>query len=97
MSSTFTDKVSFRYLQYRVTRHLNEANQGYFEHLSDSWGYAAKTSLASLSFFVHGLLPFTFEHTGSDHLKAVHDKVASKLASMKKDDIPSPSSPPSST
>jgi len=62
----------------RMTRHLQENRQGYFDHLSDAWGYAFHSGMASLAFFVHGLLPFTFEHTGSSLNKRVHDDIERK-------------------
>ena len=74
----------FPYIRYRMTRHLNEAQQSYFEHLSDAWSYAARSGLASLSFFVHGILPFTLEHTGSAQLNSVYSEVSTKLEKTNK-------------
>jgi hypothetical protein len=62
----------------RLTRHLNENNQTYFEHLRDAWGYSLRSGLAMAFFFVHGLFPFTFEHTGSDLVKEIQDIVDEK-------------------
>jgi hypothetical protein len=66
----------------KITRHLEKANQGYFEHLADSWGYAMESGVATICFLIHGILPFTFEHTGSKYLNSVHKKVNDKLNSL---------------
>lgn len=72
------------YIRYRLTRHLNEAQQGYFEHLSDAWSFAARSGVTSLSFFFHGLFPFALEHSGSSQLSRLHSDVCSKLTKFKK-------------
>ena len=64
----------------RLTRHLVINHQGYFEHMRDSWGFASRTGLATLGFFVHGILPFTFEHTGSEIVNKLNTEIQAKLS-----------------
>lgn len=72
----------FNRLHDRLSRHLRENNQGYFEHACDAWGYAGKSALASVSFFIHGIFPFTFEHTGSSHVNNIHQDIKAKMERM---------------
>lgn len=67
-------------IKNRATRHLRENEQGYFEHMKDAWSFASRTGLASLGFFVHGILPFTFEHTGSSYVNEVQGEIKQKMA-----------------
>ena len=64
----------------RLTRHLRENNQTYCQHLCDAWGYSFQCFSSAAVFLVHGLLPFTFEHTGSELINNVHDVIAAKQA-----------------
>lgn len=47
-------------------QHLQENNQSYFQHMKDAFSLAGKSFLATISFFVHGVFPMIFTHTGSD-------------------------------
>lgn len=71
---------SFASIKNRLTEHLRVNNQGYFEHLSDAWSFAGRSGLATFGFFVHGILPFTFEHTGSGYIKQVNDEIKEKTS-----------------
>jgi len=70
---------SLNCLHNRLTRHLRENGQGYFEHARDAWTYGAKSAIASTAFFIHGILPFTFEHTGSEKINGIHQHIKNKM------------------
>ncbi len=67
-------------IRNRLTRHLRENDQGYFTHMSDAWSFAARSGLASLGFFVHGILPFTFEHSGSGRINKLNKDIEIKMS-----------------
>lgn len=66
----------------RLNRHLRENNQTYFQHLKDAWSYAGQSGLATLGFFVHGVFPFTFEHTGSGIIRKVDHSIKEKMKNV---------------
>ena len=52
-----------------LDKHLKDNNITYFEHMNRSIVYGFKSLIASFYFFIHALLPFIFEHSGSDAIK----------------------------
>lgn len=78
-------------VEHRLTRHLHENNQTYFEHLRDAWSYAGRSGLATIGFFVHGAFPFLFEHTGSGIIDGVNGDIQSKLSKTRSSQPASPS------
>jgi uncharacterized protein DUF6356 len=47
------------------TAHPREVGETYFEHGLFACRYGAKMTLGGIAAFVHGLLPFLFQTTGS--------------------------------
>jgi len=47
------------------TAHPSEVGETYFEHGLFACRYGAKMTLGGIAAFVHGLLPFLFQTTGS--------------------------------
>jgi hypothetical protein len=70
----------FHQLYDRLTRHLRENNQGYFEHLKDAWSFSAKAASASALFAIHGIFPFTLEHSGSNKIDCLSTDLHEKLS-----------------
>jgi hypothetical protein len=66
----------------KFCRHLEENNQNYLDHLKDAWSFAAKSAAASAMLFMHGLLPFTFEHAGSDCIEKVYTCMMKKKRAL---------------
>tara|TARA_A100001011_G_C13579924_1_gene543938 strand:+ start:156 stop:344 length:189 start_codon:yes stop_codon:yes gene_type:complete len=50
-------------------KHLKEANENYFAHLSRAWTFGANLALASSLAFIHGLIPAAFPKTASKKVK----------------------------
>ncbi len=63
-----------------MIRHLDDNNQTYFEHIYDSWKYSFQSLKASLYFFIHGIVPCIFEHSGSDTIFKLSSVLDSKLS-----------------
>ena len=48
-----------------LTKHLEEANESYFEHGAFALKFASLMLCGGLAAVVHGIFPFLFEKTGS--------------------------------
>ena len=59
----------------RLTAHLNEVDETYFEHMRFAFGFAIEMLFASLACAVHALLPFLFTKTGSKCIERLHDRM----------------------
>ncbi len=58
--------------------HLHQNNQTYLGHLKDAWTFSAKSLIASIAFFAHGIAPFTLEHTGSSLINQLNNDIVVK-------------------
>lgn len=58
--------------------HLRENDQNYFAHMKDAWMFSVKTFAASTAFFIHGVFPFAFKHTGSSLVNNVQTFIKKK-------------------
>ena len=56
-------------------RHLKRVDESYLEHFGQALSFAAALAVAAAVCFVHALLPFLFEHTGSQIIGRVHDRM----------------------
>jgi hypothetical protein len=61
-----------------LNRHLIENNQTYCCHLRDAWYYSLQCGLATITFFIHGIIPFMFEHTGSHTINNLQNIISQK-------------------
>lgn len=61
-------------------RHLVFANQTYWEHFNDSFGYFKTSLCASLCFLCHAFWPDIFEQSGSKKINDLNDKIRIKYA-----------------
>ena len=64
-------------------KHLNDINQIYFQHFSDSIGYCGKSIKASFYFLCHAIWPDIFEFSGSDTINELSDVLRFKLRKFK--------------
>lgn len=62
----------------RGFRHLILANQTYWEHFCDSFGYFKTSLQASFYFLCHAFWPDIFEKSGSKTISELNDKIRSK-------------------
>ena len=59
----------------RFTTHLNNKGETYWEHLFQAWRLAWNCMNMSVIFFIHGICPFLFEHTGTDRFVQLYNSV----------------------
>jgi hypothetical protein len=68
------------------TAHPREVGETYFEHGLFACRYGAKMTLGGIAAFVHGLVPFLFQATGSRitrELNATLDESRARAASRR--------------
>lgn len=58
-----------------LTRHLESVDESYFEHFGHALGFAVTLAIAAAVCFLHALLPFLFERTGSRLIARLHDRM----------------------
>ena len=66
------------------TKHLEERNMTYFEHLKHAFSCGIDSLCCSLIFVVHGFIPFLFEKTGSTMIKDLNDRLNGSNATKDK-------------
>lgn len=57
------------------TEHPASVGESYTEHMGMAASFGARMFLASLACFVHALLPFLFERTGSRAITELHERM----------------------
>nr|NIS43783.1 hypothetical protein [Desulfuromonadales bacterium] len=57
------------------TEHPASVDETYTEHMAQAAGFGARMFVASLACFVHALLPFLFERTGSKAISELHTRM----------------------
>jgi hypothetical protein len=63
--------------------HLHQVEEGYFEHMRHSLGFAIRLLSASVALMIHALLPFLFKEFGSNQIA----KVVCKLTKGKRGEV----------
>jgi len=66
------------------TRHPAAVGETYTEHMQVAAGFGLRLFLASLACFVHALLPFLFERTGSTAIQSLHGSMV--ISRLRRDD-----------
>jgi hypothetical protein len=66
------------------TRHPASVGETYTEHMQVAAGFGLRLFLASLACFVHALLPFLFERTGSTAIQTLHGSMV--ISRLRRDD-----------
>lgn len=61
-----------------LNKHLDEVGETYGEHFAHAGGYGVTLLGAGLACLVHAVLPFLFERTGSDAIRALHAHMAAR-------------------
>jgi hypothetical protein len=65
-------------IEQQFLAHPHANHQTYMEHLSDSVEFGLKACVSGGVFITHGIFPFIFEHTGSDMIKALNERLVAK-------------------
>lgn len=55
--------------------HPNSVGETYTEHWRQAWSFSGQLFLAAFACFVHGLLPFCFERTGSGKIQQLYRRM----------------------
>jgi len=66
------------------SRHPASVGETYTEHMQVAAGFGLRLFLASLACFVHALLPFLFERTGSTAIQSLHGSMV--MSRLRRDD-----------
>jgi len=66
------------------TEHPASVGETYTEHMQVAAGFGLRLFLASLACFVHALLPFLFERTGSTAIQSLHGSMV--MSRLRRDD-----------
>jgi hypothetical protein len=62
-------------MRHLFTEHPASVGETYFQHLCAASGFALRMLLGAIACFLHALLPFAFQHTGSDCIESLHDRM----------------------
>ena len=57
------------------TDHPASVGETYSQHLCSAWYFSAHMLFGAFCCFMHGLLPFLFEKTGSNRIAHLHDRM----------------------
>ncbi len=57
------------------TRHLDSVGETYWQHLGHALSFAVTLAWATIACFVHALVRFAFEKTGSECIRRLHDRM----------------------
>jgi hypothetical protein len=55
--------------------HPKTVGETYFQHLRQASSFSFHMITGGVACFLHGLLPFMFERTGSDQIRTLHDRM----------------------
>ncbi len=58
-----------------LTAHLRHVDETYLQHMRHALSFAIWLLLAALACFMHALLPFLFEKSGSDIVCRMHERM----------------------
>jgi hypothetical protein len=60
------------------TEHPASVGETYLQHLCSASGFAIRMLFGAVACFLHALLPFAFQHTGSDCITELHERMVAK-------------------
>jgi hypothetical protein len=60
------------------TEHPASVGETYLQHLCSASGFAFRMLIGAVACFLHALLPFAFQHTGSDCIETLHERMIVK-------------------
>ena len=62
-------------MRHLFTEHPASVGETYFQHLGAASGFALRMFFGAIACFLHALLPFAFQHTGSDCIETLHERM----------------------
>jgi hypothetical protein len=62
-------------LRTAFTSHPATVGETYLEHLHSAASFGVRMIVAGAACLLHGLLPWTFTRTGSDAIRALHERM----------------------
>jgi hypothetical protein len=62
-------------MRHLFTEHPASVGETYLQHLCAASGFAFRMLLGAIACFLHALLPFAFQHTGSDCIESLHERM----------------------
>jgi hypothetical protein len=65
-----------------ITEHLRSVNESYLQHFRHALSFAGTLLLASVVCFIHALIPFLFEKTGSLLINRLHDRMVNNRSKL---------------
>jgi hypothetical protein len=65
-------------IRQHFTEHPASVGETYFQHLCAASGFAIRMLGGAIACFMHALLPFTFQNTGSDCIAELHERMILK-------------------
>jgi len=60
------------------TEHPASVGESYLQHMCAAMGFSARMLCGALACFIHALFPFTFQHTGSDCISDLHERMSAR-------------------
>lgn len=72
----------FILLRRWFTKHPNEHQMTYLQHLLRAWRLGYKMGKGSLALFIHGICPEWFETTGTDTIRSLYQSIETKTSSQ---------------
>ena len=62
-------------LRRLFTEHPASVGETYFQHLCAATGFAVRMFAGAIACFIHALLPFTFQYTGSNCISCLYERM----------------------
>jgi len=67
----------------RLNRHLIDIDESYSQHMRFALGFSGQLLAAGAACFIHALLPFLFEKTGSRLITDLYDRMVTHRQDLK--------------
>tara|TARA_B100000214_G_scaffold364986_2_gene332194 strand:+ start:121 stop:336 length:216 start_codon:yes stop_codon:yes gene_type:complete len=65
------------------TKHPNSIGESYFKHFLKAMSFGISLLLISFCVFIHAIFPFLFEHSTSEKIKKLSDKLEKRKLNKK--------------
>ena len=75
--------MKFYNMKNIFSNHPNSVGETYLQHLFKAFNFGYKLTVMSIQAFIHGILPWCFEHTVSDKIKKLNDVLQKRKESLK--------------
>ena len=58
--------------------HLTNSDLTYFGHMGDAFSFGVRSMIAAVTFFIHGVCPWAFTHSGSGQIGVLNRELSSR-------------------